>query len=164
VGNRQEFEHRAIYRPGATSVMTVTALNPEGEERVMYSGSDISPEDYLAEANAGLKEGEEPYVLMPLADAREHLDSALDAQYVTPWAPITEEDWDYWLGVLPPEKWERVRGVSIFRVSEAVASNIYTHVARCGDACFLRQCRTDVPYEQLADEVQALLDPAKAEN
>lgn len=45
---------------------------------------------------------------------------------------VTEEDWDYALGVLPPEKWCRISGVEMFCMSEFDYGVYTSQYARVG--------------------------------
>jgi hypothetical protein len=65
--------------------------------------------------------------IMTLDAALPLMEEAQKSKYCGNWQEITEEDWHDALEVLPPEKWETVRGVNIFRMSEYLAGNITAH-------------------------------------
>ena len=67
------------------------------------------------------------------------------------------EQYEDALECLPPRRWENVRGIELFIMSEAYTSNIHSHYARLGDRCFTRMCRTTEPYAELAAQVVQII-------
>lgn len=92
-------------------------------------------------------------VVLTWDEVMPRIQAAEDARYIKPWAEITLERWDDLLNVLPPEKWQTVQGVNLFRLMERTAGNITLHVARLGDRCFAAERRTTSDYAALAAEV-----------
>jgi len=68
-------------------------------------------------------------VVIPLAEASERATAVREALYLRPWQPIEEESWHEALNCLPPEKFERVDGVTIFRMCEYTTGDITAHYA-----------------------------------
>ena len=95
-------------------------------------------------------------VVLPLGQVMELIEAEKDAKFVSDWTEIDEERWNDMLCVLPPEKWQTVDGVNLFRMCEYTTGNITTHFARCGGRYFERNCRTTVPYATQAALVAAL--------
>lgn len=95
--------------------------------------------------------------VLPLGDAMKRIEAAQDAKYLTPWHEINAETYEEMLNVLPPQKWESVGSVSIFRMCEYMTSNITAHYAQVGDRYFAGQFRTSGPtYAQHAAELLKL--------
>jgi len=157
------FTH-VIYQPGATSIQTTVYKTPEGILRAAYTSDkpyggdpalypDKPVDDYLVELNFE-KDVEAPdFVLATWDEVRPQLDAAEDKEFPTLWEEITEERWNTMLDILPPCRWQTVRGVEMFFISEAYASNFHEHFARLDDRYFTRRCRTSIPCEDLAEEV-----------
>lgn len=145
----------AIYQPGQLWLVNTCHTYEGGKILADYTQGETAAA-YLERKNADRDPGSPELVMLTLDDACAAITAAEDATAVTPWEPITEERWIYYLEVLPPCRWERVAGVELFYVSEAYTSNIHTHCARLGDRHFIRQCRTSTPYTTLAAEVAAL--------
>ena len=81
------------------------------------------------------------------------IDEAQAAHYLNDWKEITADEWQDALEVLPPEKWQTVAGVEIFRMMERLTGNITAHFARIGDRYFCANRRTSADYADLAAEV-----------
>ena len=162
-----------IYKPGETSIQSACYPDDTGVLRSSCTGARISTSpsgitygpdliaaDHLAKLNAGLGDAEPKFQLMEFDAAMPLIHQAQDACYVTSWQPITEDQWNQWLGCLPPCRWEIVNGVELFYISEAYTSTIHTHCARVGEHYFARRCRTSTPYPVLAAEIRALIPAA----
>lgn len=93
-------------------------------------------------------------LVLPLGEAMKRIEAAQDAAYLTPWHEIDAEQYDEMLNVLPPQKWERIGSVSIFRMCEYMTSNITGHYAQVGNRYFAGQFRTSSPsYAEHAAEL-----------
>lgn len=93
-----------------------------GSDKVAYTDPPQTFEEYAAECGEPLK---------LITDAE--LDALIDeytASQITDATPITAEDWDYSLNVLPPCKWGSYSGVELFHVSELLYGNIASWYAR----------------------------------
>lgn len=105
------------------------------------------PEAYLDELGPG-------YACLPIDQAMELIEKAEEKKYIKPWKEITENEWDEWLSVLPPEKWKGVDGVNIFRISERLTGNISRHCAEYQNKYYTANRRTSDSYKALAMEIQ----------
>lgn len=162
-----------VWRQGSTSVQCLVYTDAQGAERCEFTahhgkdgkdGGNMTVPEYLALKNGSEREpGEQDCIVIPWNELSSRIIALEDQKFVTPWTEISEDKWDEMLNVLPPEKWQTVGGVNIFRMCEYYTSNITMHYARCGGRFFSRQCRTSIPYETLAFAVRALCMPARAE-
>jgi len=161
-----------IYQPGSTHIQGHTFTDAAGVVRVAYTetlkyandGSftveapALTLSEYIDKHNAERNPNKSaPFIAAFWEEVEPQLEAAQDFEYIRPWKEIDDERWDEMLNVLPPEKWQTVRGVNIFRMSEYYTSNITTHFAKLGGRYFERQCRTTEKYETLAAEVAALV-------
>jgi len=141
----------AIYKPGSMSLQT-TAYRDGEVIRCRFSGylaglpKDLTAEEYLAK-NPG-------FCLMPIDEAIQQINKAEDEKIIGEWKEITEEEWMDALGCLPPEKWETVDGVNIFRMCEYRTGNITAHYARYKGRFYTASRRTSVPYADMAKEIK----------
>jgi hypothetical protein len=134
--------------------METACLAGEGETlKSPYSGELFS--SLLAELNAKREAGSPAFQIMPLDDAMPLMEEAERAEYCGDWKEISEKEWEDALEVLPPEKWETVRGVNIFRMCEYLTGNITAHYAKLRGKFFARNCSTSENYEELAEQVAA---------
>jgi hypothetical protein len=145
--------HYCIYQAGKTNIETA-CLASEGETlKSPYSGELFDA--LLAELNNKRETGSPAFQIMPLEEAMPLMEEAQRAKYCSDWQEITEEEWYENLEVLPPEKWETVRGVNIFRLREYCIGNITAHFAKLNGKFFSRNCSTRETYEELAEQVAA---------
>lgn len=137
-------EQLVIYKKGETHLQT-TITNGYCD---FTDGK--RPEAYLDELGPG-------FVCIPFDQALELMEQAENEKYLNkPWKEIDEDQWDEWLGVLPPEKWQTVDGVNIFRISERLTGNITMHCASYNDRYFTANRRTIESYESIAAEIKAM--------
>ena len=145
--------HYCIYQTGNTHIETA-CLAGEGEElKSPYTGETFDA--LLEDLNAKRKTGSPSFRIMPLEDAVPLMEEAQRTKYCGDWKEITEEEWEAALDVLPPEKWETLRGVNIFRMCEYLTGNITAHYAKLRGKFFTRNCSTSETYEELAEQVAA---------
>jgi hypothetical protein len=145
--------HYCIYQLGKTNI-EAACIAGEGEElKSPYSGETFDA--LIAELNDKREEGSPAFRIMPLEEAMPLMVEAHKAKYCSDWKEITEDEWYENLEVLPPEKWETVRGVNIFRMSEYLTGNITAHFAKLNGKFFTRNCSTRETYEDLAEQVAA---------
>ena len=140
-----------MYRDGSTNIETTVYRDDAGVERCAYTfpypaGVDKTVTEYLAE-NPGA-------VYMSFDEALDKISAAEQSKYIKPWMEITEDQWTDALEVLPPEKWQTVNGVELFRMSERPTGDITAHYARIGGRYFTANRRTSDKYEKLAQEVR----------
>jgi hypothetical protein len=142
-----------IYQAGKINIETA-CLAGEGETlKSPYSGELFDA--LLAELNNKRQAGTPAFQIMPLEEAMPLMEEAQRAKYCSDWQEITEEEWYENLEVLPPEKWETVSGVNIFRLREYCIGNITAHFAKLDGKFFTRNCLTSETYEELAEQVAA---------
>jgi len=149
---------RVIYKPGERHLQTVTFVCEEtGVERVRYTGGK-TVDEYLADKSGrGLE-------IMPYEMAAPMMEAAQVAEYCKPWQEISEEKWRDMLEVLPPEKWQTVKGVEIFRMSEYTSGNITGHFARLGECYFSANRDTRTEYSDMAAEIADIVSNAQTRN
>ena len=143
---------RVIYKPGERHIESTTYIcSDTGVERVQYTGGRT-----LAEYMADMAELNPDLRVMFYDEAAPMIEAAQVAEYCKPWQEITKEQWWDMLEVLPPEKWQKVAGVEIFRMSEYTSGTVTGHYARLGDRYFSanRDIRTD--YADIAGEIASL--------
>lgn len=142
-----------IYKPGNLHLQSVVL--PGG--RVAYSGGgkrdDLTVDEYFTERGL-VGQG---FEVMPFSRALALIGEAEQAAYLRPWVEIDEAAYDAMLGALPPEKWQTVDGVNIFRMSEYLSGNITAHYARIAGRHFTANRRTSANYTDLAAEVRAFM-------
>jgi hypothetical protein len=145
--------HYCIYQSGKTNIETA-CLASEGETlKSPYSGETFDA--LIADLNDKREAGSPAFQIMPLEEAIPLMEEAQKAKYCSDWQEITEKEWFENLEVLPPEKWETVRGVNIFRMCEYLTGNITAHFANLHGKFFSRNCSTRETYEELAEQVAA---------
>jgi len=136
-------EQLVIYKLGETNLQT-TITNGFAD----YTDGKRA-ETYLDELGPG-------FAILPFDQALELMEKAEEIKYIRPWEEITEEKWDYFLEVLPPEVWKTADGVEIFRMSEYTQGNITQHYARYNGRYFAAFRRTSNDYKALAEEVKQI--------
>jgi hypothetical protein len=139
-----------IYQPGKPYIETASKETPP---------RNLDGETFdviLARLNSNLREGEPAFQILTIDEAADQIEEISLAQYCGPWKEIDEETWWDALGVLPPEKWQTVGGVELFRMMEYLTGSITAHYARLDSRYFTRNASTATPYAQLAAEVAAL--------
>jgi hypothetical protein len=151
-----------IYQPGARYPQTSVTTHPDGTQTADHNNGE-TVESYLARMNAKRKPRSPEFKLMTWEELNPII-TAKENELCEPWQEITDQLWDDALNVLPPEKWETVDGVNIFRISERLTGNITAHYARTGfhSRYFMANRRTSTPYAQLAAEVKAKADATEA--
>lgn len=137
-------EQLVIYKKGETNLQT-TITNGYCD----YTDGK-RPEAYLDELGSD-------FVCIPYDQACELIAQAENEKYLNkPWAEISFDQWEEWLGVLPPEKWQTVDGVNIFRISERLTGNITMHCACYNDRYFTANRRTTESYKSIAAEIKTM--------
>jgi len=97
-------------------------------------------------------------LVIALGDAMERIAAVQNEAFITPWSEIDEERYDDMLNVLPPENWQSVDGVQIFRMCEYYTSNITSHFAKIGSRYFAGRFRTSGPtYAEHAATIHDLV-------
>lgn len=141
--------HRYIVNPHSTykaSFASMTYMDQNGIECVAYrNGQTLA--DYLAE-------NPQCYALNS-AQADEYLQKQFDSMVTEP-EPCTAEHWQNMLEILPPCRWQTVRGVNMFHVSERLVGNIVSWFARIGESHYTFNDHADCEMESLAAKVAAV--------
>jgi hypothetical protein len=146
-------KYMCIYQRGKQYIETACPKDIQ-PYRSQYGGELF--DDLIKELNSKLKDGDYPYEIMPLDDACLIIEEINVSTHCKPWREITKEDWWDKLEILPPEKWETVSGVEIFRMMEYYTGNITSHYARIGDRYFTAMRPTSTKYIDIAKEVASL--------
>jgi hypothetical protein len=132
--------------------METSCLAEEGETlKSPFTGKLFSV--MLEKLNEKREFGSHEFRIMLLDDAFPIIEEARKSNYCGEWREITEQAWWDALEVLPPEKWQTVRGVEIFRMCEYLSGNITAHYAKLLGKFFARNCSTSEKYEDLAEQI-----------
>lgn len=132
----------AIYKPGEVHLQdVVTEVN--GEKYAAYAGRPV--ELYT-------KQG---FLILSIDEALDKITKAQEQRYCTGWEEVDQETYDEALEILPPQKWQTVRGVNIFRMCEYTCSNITRHYAALNGRYFRAELPTTTPYSEIAAQVAA---------
>ena len=142
-----------IYQEDRSNIVSACCAE-DGEVLKSPYGGELF-EELVSELNAKREDGTPEYQIMKLDDAMPLIEAAQKAEYCGDWQEISEDEWYENLEVLPPEKWETVRGVNIFRMCEYLTGNITAHFAKLHGKFFTRNCSTRETYEEMAEQVAA---------
>ena len=141
---------RVIYKPGERHLQSTTYIcSDTGVERVQFTGGKTLDEYMAGKEGQGLE-------VMPYDMAAPMMEAAQLAEYCKPWKEITKEQWWDMLEVLPPEKWEKVQGVEIFRMCEYTSGTVTGHFARLGERYFSANRDIRTGYADIAGEIASL--------
>lgn len=143
----------AIYQPGQLHVRTSAHTRADGSICPHYVDFDHAA-DYIAHLNEIRDPALPAFELLEWREAIRRINAVQDAQLIHPWSETTEERFDEMLNILPPEKWQHVGGVELFRMCEYYTDNITTHFAQFNGRYFEGQFRTSTPYTELAAQVR----------
>lgn len=139
-----------IYRPGQTTIQTTVTTTAQGSfadySHYQNNGVNMTVDEYLSTLPEGFK-------VMTFDDALDMIAAAEDHAYSKPFAEITAEQFDEALNCLPPENWQTVAGVNIFRMCEYTTSNITAHYATLNGRFFFAERRNTTSYYDIAREV-----------
>jgi len=134
-----------IYKLGETNIQTTIDKNGYAD----FTDGKLA-EAYLDKLGHG-------YAIMPFDQALDLITKAENEKYLDkPWKEIDEDMWEKWLSVLPPEKWQTVEGVEIFRLAEYLISNITMHCAKYNNRYFQSNRRTVEPCEFMAAQIKII--------
>lgn len=153
----------AIYNRTTGRIQSTVYTDKAGIERVQYTGSgrydpatgqrDVTPDLTLVEYIAT---HDDDLDVLPLSAAIELAEAASVARYCSGWHEISADDWQEALNCLPPENWQKVLGVSIFRCSERLTGNITAHYAQVGSRYWCANLPTTTRYTEIAVQVHQL--------
>lgn len=65
-----------------------------------------------------------PHLVLVSSSELDDLERTHEASLKTDPTPITEEQYDYWLGCLPPSRWQHIDGCEIFHICERLRGNL----------------------------------------
>ena len=145
---------KVIYEDGKCNIQTTVYADSEGIERCAYSGylnkleKDQTVSEYLAH---------NPGACISFDEALARIAVAEQSAFIKPWKEISEDAWMDALEVLPPQKWQTVDGVELFRMSEYTTGSITAHYARSNGRYFTANRRISDDYKTLSAEVKQLL-------
>lgn len=158
-----------IYQPGQPGCQTTVTTGADGKQYAdftfewqrqpdgsLQAGPNKLAADYLLELNAKRIEGTPEFSVITWDELDPQAIAAQNAAFTAPWEETTEERFDYWLNVLPPEAYEVSNGVTIFRMSEYTTSNITQHVASCQGRFFVGSFRTSRSHAEHIKTISAL--------
>lgn len=134
-----EFKHPCFYVPGTDTIIDTAELHADEVWRSTVEKEDIN-QIRLRYPDAELGDFETIY-------------KQVEASFRTIPVEITEEEFQYALGVLPPVGWRTVRGVEAFKISERLYGNITSIYARIDTRYFTFNDFMTVTSEQIADIV-----------
>lgn len=146
-----KYHTHAIYQRGKNHIQTSAHTDADGTLWAAYS--TMTAAEYCDEKNATRAETDPPFEIMLLDEASALIEHVNLQKHVHPWREIEKETWWNALEVLPPEKWQTVAGVEIFRMMEYLTGDITAHYARLGDRYFCANRSIKTPYEKIAAEV-----------
>jgi len=98
-------EQLVVYEKGSSGIVT----NLTDDLKCIYDGKQYDETDER---------------IMSFDKAIVFINNIDDFKYIKDWKEITEERWDEMLNVLPPERWETIKNVEIFAMSEIMTSDI----------------------------------------
>ena len=140
-----------IMQADSSSFYTVGHMNDKDELVSAFGGETFS--SFLEELN---KNEPDKYFIKPIKEAVELMDAHNDKMCGII-IEETEDEYNYALGCLPPEKFERVKSFSIFRMSEYYTDNITSHHINYGDRYFTAKYRTTTTYQSIASSVAGFM-------
>ena len=144
-------EIMAIYKTGSSQLQTTITNGFCNFTDIHNNGENFTAPEYLEYLGPD-------FVCIPLEDALDQIHEAQSNMYIKPWQEITENDFEYALGVLPPEKWQTVNGVNIFRMSEYTIGNITAHYAVFDNRYFTAHRHTYQKYDKMSKEIRELIN------
>lgn len=136
-------ELHAIYKPGELHLQTIVS------DGICAYTDDKTVEEYLEELG-------DAFVCIPLEQALEQIHDIQEKTFIKPWEEISQEKWEYWLGVLPPQNWKTVDGVDFFQCPEYMIDDITLHCAGYKNRYFSAYRRVWTGYDVLAKEIKQL--------
>ncbi len=138
-------QNLVVYEKGRTHLFTEIIKNKDGIDICRYSGETITD---IIKMNPKME-------IMHIDEALKRITKMEKEMYLSDgWKETTRENWEDMLNVLPPEKWESVLEVEIFRMSEYYTGNITAHYAKLGNKYFTALRRTTDNYAEMALEIK----------
>ena len=127
----------AVFKRGDISLKTITYLDDEGKERAAWTSKEAGTDDALLPDYLAELDPSEEWVVLPFEEAVREVHSNRNRSFCEPPRSISSEEWHTALEVLPPEGWERNKGVEGFCSSEFLIGNLTSHYVRCNDLCLV---------------------------
>jgi len=110
---------KAFYVAGADHIIDIA--RPDG--RSLHYGRTL---EEVRALNPGAD-------LVLLDDAAKQARAARRAKYLTAPVPVTQEEWDYWLGCLPPDQWITRSAAETFKLAERTTDDLTRICCRVGE-------------------------------
>ena len=136
-----------IYQYGKTHIQDVLIEGADGVFRTQCEG--LTFKEYV-------ERGKWDCVCITLDKAVELIEELNTKQFIKPFHEISEEKYMEMLECLPPEKWQTVDGVNIFRMSEYTTGIITGHYASYEGKYYTAERRTTTPYAEIAKEIKSI--------
>jgi len=147
-----ETQEMVIYKPGSMSIQDVMKEDANGVLRTQCRG--LTLKEYTLDGDG--KDTGEIFVCIPFDEAVENIRRIEDEKLIKPFVEITEDEYTEMLECLPPEKWQTVDDVNIFRMSEYTMGNITGHYASYEGKYYMALRRTTVDYAEIAKEIKSI--------
>jgi hypothetical protein len=136
-----------MYKHGQTHIQDILIESLDGVFRTQCQG--LTLDEYNEKNGHG-------FIACTLDDACEEITAIDNSRYLKPFVEITEEIYDEMLECLPPQKWQTVDGVNIFRMMEYLTGNITGHYVSYEGKYYMANRRTTVDYAEIAKEIKSL--------
>lgn len=130
---------RCIYKPGETCIQSLV------REDDVVEFVNLDYREYLKQ--------HPEFVCIDFDDAMERI-RAIQDKSLGILEEITPDKFDDAMNVLPPEKWETVDGVEIFRMMEYTSGTITRHYMRHKRQYFAADYRISTDYQEIARAVR----------
>ncbi len=156
-----------MYRKGESSVYTASTVEAETVQGAKQKAWDILGKEFYTACQL--------YECLPedliIDDMETVIYPKIEAIWVEnynigTYTETTEDEYDYFLECLPPEKWKTVNGVNIFRMCEYAIGSITEHFIRVKDHLDNKKTHyfrahldtTATDYKQIAEDIHNILD------
>jgi hypothetical protein len=127
-----------------TSARAITTFNP-------VTRTDYYSHKTLEQMQA--EHGPNPLVLIDSETCRREI----DAHHTTPVKFIDDERYHDLLEAMPPCKWQRTQGVTMFHLGERITNNIVTWVCCAGSQHYEFNADADMTAQAVVDAIRAFV-------
>lgn len=136
------------------SIFDCPVIYKEGELHVQTSIHPITRNClYSGKHESGYHE--DGFVTLSIEDAEKRIMIAENKKLIPEsFSEITKDEFENALECLPPQKWLRHNGGSIFRMCEYYTSNITTHFVEHKNRFFKALRRTTTPYSEIIEQIE----------
>lgn len=136
-----------IYKYGETHIQDILIESINGVFRSQCQG--LTLHEYNEKNGGG-------FIACTLDYACEEIDRINDERYIKPFQEITEQIYHEMIECLPPDKWQTIDGVNIFRMSEYMTGNITGHYVNYEGKYYMANRRTTTAYADIVKEIKAI--------